>query len=86
MSTTATPRQGGSDAPSAIPATSRRSTRGGCHQPRRQPGPAAGRRRHDWVFDRVDTLGGADHRRRLVEQAAGELLEIGAGTGRNPPR
>jgi hypothetical protein len=25
----------------------------------------------DWLFDRVDPLGGADHRRRLVEQAAG---------------
>jgi SAM-dependent methyltransferase len=40
---------------------------------------------YDWVFDRVDPLGGADHRRRLVEQAAGEVLEIGAGTGRNLP-
>jgi SAM-dependent methyltransferase len=38
---------------------------------------------YDWAFDRVDPLGGADHRRRLVEQAAGEVLEIGAGTGRN---
>jgi len=41
---------------------------------------------YDWLFDRVDPLGGADHRRRLVEQAAGEVLEIGAGTGRNLPR
>ena len=40
---------------------------------------------YDWLFDRVDPLGGADHRRRLVEQAAGEVLEIGAGTGRNLP-
>jgi len=38
---------------------------------------------YDWLFDRVDPLGGSDHRRRLVEQAAGEVLEIGAGTGRN---
>jgi hypothetical protein len=41
---------------------------------------------YDWVFDRVDPLGGADHRRRLVEPATGEVLEIGAGTGRNLPR
>jgi SAM-dependent methyltransferase len=40
---------------------------------------------YDWIFDRVDALGAADHRRRLVEQAAGEVLEIGAGTGRNLP-
>jgi SAM-dependent methyltransferase len=40
---------------------------------------------YDWVFDHVDPLGGADHRRRLVEQATGEVLEIGAGTGRNLP-
>ncbi len=38
---------------------------------------------YDRLFDRVDPLGGADHRRRLVEQATGEVLEIGAGTGRN---
>jgi SAM-dependent methyltransferase len=41
---------------------------------------------YDWLFDRVDPLGGADHRRRLVDQAAGAVLEIGAGTGRNLPR
>jgi SAM-dependent methyltransferase len=41
---------------------------------------------YDWVVDHVDTVGGGDHRRRLVEQAAGEVLEIGAGTGRNLPR
>ena len=35
---------------------------------------------YDWLVDRVDPLGGADHHRRLVEQAAGEVLEIGAGT------
>ena len=40
---------------------------------------------YDWLFDRVDPLGGTDHRRRLVEQATGEVLEIGAGTGRNLP-
>ena len=38
---------------------------------------------YDWLFDRVDPCGGADHRRRMVEQAAGAVLEIGAGTGRN---
>lgn len=36
-------------------------------------------------YDQVDTLGSADHRRRLVEHAAGQVLEIGAGTGRNLP-
>ena len=40
---------------------------------------------YDWLFDRVDPLGGADHRRRLVDQAPGAVLEIGAGTGRNLP-
>jgi SAM-dependent methyltransferase len=40
---------------------------------------------YDWIFDRVDALGGGDHRRRLVEQATGQVLEIGAGTGRNLP-
>jgi SAM-dependent methyltransferase len=40
---------------------------------------------YDWLFEHVDPLGGADHRRRLVEQATGEVLEIGAGTGRNLP-
>jgi SAM-dependent methyltransferase len=38
---------------------------------------------YDRAFDHVDPLGGADHRRRLVAHAAGEVLEIGAGTGRN---
>jgi SAM-dependent methyltransferase len=41
---------------------------------------------YDWLFDCVDPAGGADHRRRLVEQATGAVLEIGAGTGRNLPR
>jgi SAM-dependent methyltransferase len=40
---------------------------------------------YDRLFDHVDILGGADHRRRLVGPAAGEVLEIGAGTGRNLP-
>jgi SAM-dependent methyltransferase len=40
---------------------------------------------YDWLFDHVDPHGGADHRRRLVEQAVGAVLEIGAGTGRNLP-
>jgi SAM-dependent methyltransferase len=40
---------------------------------------------YDRLFDHVDPLGGGDHRRRLVEQATGEVLEIGAGTGRNLP-
>jgi SAM-dependent methyltransferase len=40
---------------------------------------------YDWLFDRVDPLGGADNRRRLVEQATGAVLDIGAGTGRNLP-
>jgi SAM-dependent methyltransferase len=40
---------------------------------------------YDWLFDRVDPCGGADHRRRLVEQATGAVLEIGAETGRNLP-
>jgi SAM-dependent methyltransferase len=61
-------------------------------------GPAATKMRHgaslfqrlaaggyDRLFDHVDPLGGGDHRRRLVEQATGEVLEMGAGTGRNLP-
>jgi ubiquinone/menaquinone biosynthesis C-methylase UbiE len=40
---------------------------------------------YDRIFDHVDPLGGADHRRPPVEQAAGQVLEIGAGTGRNLP-
>lgn len=40
---------------------------------------------YDWVTDRVDRLGAAEHRQRLVEDAKGEVLEIGAGTGKNLP-
>jgi SAM-dependent methyltransferase len=40
-------------------------------------------RGYDWVFDRIDGHGSGEHRRRLAEGASGEVLEIGAGTGRN---
>jgi SAM-dependent methyltransferase len=30
---------------------------------------------YEWLFDRVDPLGGGDHRRRLVQQAAGEVVD-----------
>lgn len=40
---------------------------------------------YDWFFDRVDARGGGEHRRRLAEGATGQVLEIGAGTGRNLP-
>jgi ubiquinone/menaquinone biosynthesis C-methylase UbiE len=36
-------------------------------------------------MDRIDRAGAAEHRRRLVEGAGGEVLEIGAGTGKNLP-
>ncbi|MGH2556893.1 MAG: class I SAM-dependent methyltransferase [Actinomycetota bacterium] len=42
-------------------------------------------RGYDWFTDRADRLGAAEHRRRLVEEAKGEVLEIGAGTGKNLP-
>lgn len=42
-------------------------------------------RTYDWVADRIDRRGGADLRRRLIAEAEGEVLEIGAGTGRNLP-
>lgn len=42
-------------------------------------------RAYDWVFDRIDAEGGAEHRRRVAAPARGEVLEIGAGTGRNLP-
>jgi ubiquinone/menaquinone biosynthesis C-methylase UbiE len=38
---------------------------------------------YDFFMDRMDRAGAAEHRRRLVEEATGEVLEIGAGTGKN---
>jgi ubiquinone/menaquinone biosynthesis C-methylase UbiE len=40
---------------------------------------------YDRFMDRIDLAGAAEHRRRLVEEAGGEVLEIGAGTGKNLP-
>ncbi len=40
---------------------------------------------YDQFMDRIDRAGAAEHRRRLVEEAGGEVLEIGAGTGKNLP-
>jgi len=40
---------------------------------------------YDRFMDRIDRVGAAEHRRRLVEEAGGEVLEIGAGTGKNLP-
>jgi ubiquinone/menaquinone biosynthesis C-methylase UbiE len=40
---------------------------------------------YDFFMDRVDQARAAEHRRRLVEEAEGEILEIGAGTGKNLP-
>lgn len=40
---------------------------------------------YDWVVGRVDRRGAREHRRRLVEEAAGETLEVAAGTGVNLP-
>ncbi len=40
---------------------------------------------YDRFMDRIDRDGAAEHRRRLVEEAGGEVLEIGAGTGKNLP-
>jgi hypothetical protein len=40
---------------------------------------------YGWIFDHVDPLGGADHRRRLVEQATGAVLEIGPGPAATCP-
>ena len=40
---------------------------------------------YDRFMDRIDRAGAAEHRRRLVEEATGEVLEIGAGTGKNLP-
>ncbi len=38
---------------------------------------------YDRFSARIDRRGGREHRRRLVEDAAGVVLEIGAGTGGN---
>lgn len=40
---------------------------------------------YDLFMDRMDVAGGEEHRRRLVEEAGGKVLEIGAGTGKNFP-
>lgn len=40
---------------------------------------------YDLQMGRIDRGGGADHRRALVGGATGDVLEIGAGTGRNFP-
>jgi ubiquinone/menaquinone biosynthesis C-methylase UbiE len=40
---------------------------------------------YEFFMDRIDQAGAAEHRRRLVEEAGGEVLEIGAGTGKNLP-
>lgn len=38
---------------------------------------------YDAMTERLDRKGGKDHRERLVADAGGEVLEVGAGTGRN---
>jgi len=40
---------------------------------------------YDYVTARHNRRGGDEHRRRLVEDAQGEVLEVGAGTGWNLP-
>ena len=40
---------------------------------------------YDLFMDRMDRAGGEWHRRRLAEKARGEVLEVGAGTGKNLP-
>lgn len=40
-------------------------------------------RGYDWVFDRIDAQGSGEHRRRLAAPARGDVLEVGAGTGRS---
>lgn len=40
---------------------------------------------YDLFMNRLDRKGGEAHRKRLVADAAGEVLEIGAGTGKNLP-
>lgn len=42
-------------------------------------------RGYDFFMDRMDRAGAAEHRRRLVKEARGEVLEVGAGTGKNLP-
>jgi hypothetical protein len=39
---------------------------------------------YDQFMDRIDRSSAAEHRRRLVEEVEGKVLEIGAGTGKNP--
>lgn len=41
---------------------------------------------YDWFTGRLDRRGGASHRQRLVAEATGDVLEVGAGTGANLPR
>lgn len=38
---------------------------------------------YDWAMGGADRRGANEHRRRLVEEASGEVLEVGAGTGLN---
>lgn len=38
---------------------------------------------YDWQMGRIDRKGGTDHRRALTAAATGDVLEVGAGTGRN---
>ena len=40
---------------------------------------------YDFFMDRLARAGAAEHRRRLVAEAGGEILEIGAGAGKNLP-
>lgn len=40
---------------------------------------------YDLFMDRMDRAGGEWHRRRLAEKARDEVLEVGAGTGKNLP-